>query len=378
MQNILSGVWVSGGVLQKESFSSSSVSDGGARPDASLLAKEIATLLDASEKNWSGRCWRAADLTAETDRIDFWLPPETRQEIEAALDFVRANKLTLATLTQEDFRLPSLARKMPEMRQQLDQGFGFVVLHTGLAETLSEAEFEIVGWALCNYFGQIMRQGIDHDLRLFTVADKGTANTDPTRIGASANRSAKHSDNGCLEPRPPCYLGLYCYQSSDQGGESTIISAQAILRTIIEERPDLLDYYFQTYHFRAPQSHVWPSKGPTIQKPILEFKDGELRVHYARVMITPGMEMAGQPLSNAQTEALDFLDEVLERPELNFQTLLRPGDMLVMNNLAFLHGREAFSPGSVGGRNLKRYWMWRRHIGPGTDPVLLDLAEFAS
>ena len=54
-----------------------------------------------------------------------------------------------------------------------------------------------------------MRQGIDHDLRLFTVADKGEANSDPTRIGASAKRSAKHSDNGCLEPRPPCYLGLF-------------------------------------------------------------------------------------------------------------------------------------------------------------------------
>ena len=267
---------------------------------------------------------------------------------------------------------------MPELRQRLDQGLGFVVIHTDLAETLSEQEFEILGWAICNYFGQIMRQGIDHDLRLFTVADKGEANSDPTRIGASAKRSAKHSDNGCLEPRPPCYLGLFCYQSSDQGGESTIISAQSILRTIMNERPDLLSHYFQTYHFRAPQSHVWPSKGPTIQKPILEFKNGELMVHYARIMITPGMEMAGEPLSPIQVEALDFLDEVLERPDLNFKTLLRPGDLLVMNNLAFLHGREEFSPGSTGGRNLKRYWMWRRHMGPGTDPVLLDLAEFGS
>ena len=364
--------------MQKVSLSPSSGRDAGALSGPDVRADEIALLFDASEKKWPGRCWQADDLAAQKDRVGFTLSPQTGQEIRAALDFVQANKLTLAIMTQEDFRLPSLAAEMQRLRHQLDQGIGFVVLHTGLAETLSERDFEIVGWALCNYFGQIMRQGIDHDLRLFTVADKGTANNDPTRIGASAKRSAKHSDNGCLEPRPPCYLGLYCYQSSDQGGESTIISAQAILRTIIEERPDLLDCYFQTYHFRAPQSHVWPSKGPTIQKPILEFKDGELLVHYARVMITPGMEMAGQPLSPVQVEALDFLDEVLERPELNFQTLLRPGDMLVMNNLAFLHGREAFSPGTVGGRNLKRYWMWRRHIGPGTDPVLLDLAEFGS
>ena len=36
-------------------------------------------------------------------------------------------------------------------------------------------------------------------------------------------------------------------------------------------------------------------------------------------MITPGMEMAGEPLSPIQIEALDFLDEVLERPELNLR-----------------------------------------------------------
>ena len=340
--------------------------------------EDTVRLFNESEKKWPNRSWRSRDLTEKSNNISFSLSPEIQNEITESLVFVRANNLKLDTITQEDFRLPSLARSMSEFRGRLDKGTGFMVLHTGLAEALTETDFEILGWALCNYFGQIIRQGIDHDLRLFTVADKGAANTDPTRIGASAKRSAKHSDNGCLEPRPPCYLGLFCYQSSDQGGESTIISAQSILGTIINERPDLLSHYFQTYHFRAPQSHVWPSKGPTIQKPILEFKNGELLVHYARVMITPGMEMAGNPLSPTQIEALDFLDEILERPELNFKTMLNPGDLLVMNNLAFLHGREAFSPEGSGDRNLKRYWMWRRHMGPGTDPVLLDLAEFGS
>lgn len=338
------------------------------------LISQIIEKMAASHDSWRTRNWLSTDLAGRAD-LRFAFGQQIRQEIEQALAFVHQNSLTLNSVTQEDFRLPSLAREMQRLRRQLDEGPGFVILDTGLADLVSESDFEIIGWAICNYFGQIMRQGIDHDLRLFTVADKGGANTDPTRIGASAKRSAKHSDNGCLEPRPPCYLGLYCYQSSASGGESTIISAQTILQTIIKERPDLLPFYFQTYHFRAPQSHVWPSRGPTVEKPIFEFRGDELLVHYARVMISPGMEMAGQPLSQAQAEALDYLDEVIERPALNFQTLLHAGEMLVMNNLAFLHGREAFSPGSVGGRNLKRYWMWRRHIGPGTDPALLDLAE---
>ena len=51
-------------------------------------------------------------------------------------------------------------------------------------------------------------------------------------------------------------------------------------------------------------------------------------MHYARVMIEPGMELAGTPLTAEQRETLDYLDEVLERPELNTRSRLEAGDLL--------------------------------------------------
>jgi hypothetical protein len=324
----------------------------------------------------SARGWRKADIDADPAPVFCDLSPEALRQIEDAVAFAHANGLTAETVTQEDVRIPAFARTVADLRERLDTGRGFVVVRGIEAARWTEPEAEIISWALCNYLGQPIRQGIDRDRRFFTVADTGAANTDPTRIGASAKRSAKHSDNGCLEPREPCYLGLFCFRSAAEGGESTLISARTIHATIAAERPDLLPHYFETYHFRAPAAHVWPSRGPTVRKPIFEVVRGELRVHYARVMIEPGMEMAGTPLTSAQRAALDYLDEVLDRPELNFSYTLRPGDLLAMNNLVLLHGREAFSGGS-GGRTLKRFWMWRRHLGPGTDPVALDLEEFA-
>lgn len=332
-------------------------------------------LFDRTSSIFANRNWTSDSFDKMDSYISTCLSKKTHQEIRQAIEFKNANGLTIDNITQEDFRLPSFAKKIIQLREKLDNGHGFAVIDTGLSKEISEENFEVVGWAICNYFGKIIRQGIDHDQRFFTVSDKGKANTDPTRIGASAKRSAKHSDNGCLEPRPPCYLALFCFQASNNGGENTIISAQTVFKTFAKERPDLLPHLFKTYHFRSPQAHVWPSMGPTIQKPILEFKQGELMIHYARVMIRPGMEMAGLLLSPDEEKALEFLDEVLERPELNFMTLLKPGQLLVMNNLAFLHGREAFTPGSQAGRSLKRYWMWRRHIGAGTDPALLDLVD---
>ncbi len=322
------------------------------------------------------RAWRQADLARDADALFYTLPDAARAEIATALDFAKANGLTVDTVEQQDFRIPSLARDVPDLRKRLDSGRGFFVMRGLGDQGWTEAEAEIVSWAVCNYLGQPIRQGIGKDRRFFTVADTGAANTDPTRVGASSKRSAKHSDNGCLEDRPPCYLALYCFRSAAAGGDSTIISARTVYDTIRAERPDLLPLYFDTYHFRAPQAHVWPSRGPTIRKPILEVAQGELRIHYARIMIEPGMEMAGTPLTDRQREALDYLDELLDRPKLNFRYMLQPGECLVMNNLIALHGREAFGAGS-GGRTLKRFWMWRRHIGPGLDPALIDLEEMA-
>ncbi len=327
---------------------------------------------DPPARNWDRRT-----LERDGSAHRYRLTAPALEQIGAAIDFARANGLTAETVEQEDFRIPAFARDVPQLRKRLDAGRGFAVICGVDATTLSETEAEIVAWGLCNYLGRPIRQGIDHDRRFFTVADKGAANTDPTRIGASPQRSRKHTDNGCLEPRPPDYLGLFCVRSASEGGDSTIVSARTVFDTLASERPDILPPLFKSYHFRTPRAHAWTSRGPTVQKPIFDTSSGELRIHYARVMIEPGMEMAGRPLTEEEREALDCLDEVIERPELNFRHVLRPGELLVLNNRVLLHGREAFPPGASGGRTLKRLWMWRRHAGPGDDPVALDLEELA-
>lgn len=322
------------------------------------------------------RSWSSQTLVREQDALVYQLPRDAIAQIDQALGFARANGLTVETMEQEDFRIPALARALPDLRHRLDAGRGIVILRGLDAESFSEADAEIVTWGIGNYFGRPIRQGLEKDRRFFTVTDRGAENKDPTRIGATAKISAMHSDNGCLEPRPPCYVGLFCYRQAVSGGESMLISAQTVHDVIADERPDLLPLFFQEYHFRPPHLHVWPAGEPTIIKPILEAHSDELRIHYARVMIEPGMELAETPLNDVQREALDYLDSVLAREDLYFQYQLNDGEMLIFNNLALLHGRKAFTSDHNGGRILKRIWMWRRHIGPGDDPVALDHAEF--
>ncbi|MFT4726464.1 MAG: alpha-ketoglutarate-dependent taurine dioxygenase [Granulosicoccus sp.] len=324
------------------------------------------------------RRWTRKSLTAAQNNLSYSLDSETHQRIDDAIVFARHNGLNADNIEQEDFRLPEFAKHISSLREQLDTGCGFVVIRNipvnRYADDIDASE--IIAWGLANYFGRPLRQGITTDRRMFSVTDQGSTNNDPTRIGASSKRSAMHSDNGCLEPRPPCYIALMCVESAAKGGESRLISARTLFSIIDQERPDLLPIYFEQFAFRSPQLHVWPSGKPYIHKPIFEISHNELRVHYARVMIEPGMEMAGTPLTSGQLEALDYLDTVLDRDVLCYQTQLESGHMLVINNVVMLHGREAFSPETGQHRLLKRIWMRRRHLTPGDDPMALDLEEF--
>ncbi len=343
------------------------------------LRHGMTEVLDNNPPASNPRGWRRDDLAANEASIFHALDAEVLAEISAAVGYVRAGGLDAETMEQEDFRVPALARQISGLRERLDDGNGIVILRGLKQATRNDTDAEIVAWGVANYFGQPIRQGLKKDRRLFSVTDTGGQYNDPTRIGATSGTSWMHTDNGCLEPRPPCYLGLLCVQRAKEGGVSTLISANTLRAVIEEERPDLLPLYFEPYHFRPPTLHTWPAGPPTIVKPILEEVQGEILVHYARVMIEPGMEAAGTPLTPRQLAALDYFDGLLERPDLRYEYQLQPGEFMITNNRFTLHGRTAYVDGTAPAerRLLKRIWLWRRHVGPGTDPVALDLAELA-
>jgi hypothetical protein len=317
--------------------------------------------------------WTAATLTAEQTFVD--LPASVNAEVRAALAEIGANGLTLETVEQEDFRTPSFARLVAAIHQRLDAGPGIAILRGLDLAGLAEGEIDIVAWALSNYVGRPIRQGLQQDRRLFTVTNNRAQHDDPIRIGATTQESRMHTDNGCLEPRAPEYVALLCVNASRSGGESTLVSAASAHRMLREEGGSLLPELFNRFHFLPPRLHTWPAGPKTICKPIFEAVGDELHVHYARVMVEPGMELAGTPLSETQRAALDRLDEVVASPSLVFEYQLQPGEMLINNNLTTLHGRRAYDDAPGQPRKLKRIWMWRRHRGPGDNPVLLDAAE---
>ena len=336
----------------------------------------------------SPRAWTRDSLQGES--LFYELTAESQAEIARALDDIALRGLHLQTVEQEDFRIPSFAHDVPGLRDRLDNGNGFFILR-GLNTGLPEDQLNIVYWGLGNYLGRVIRQDLS-GARLDTVSDKGHDESseraavggnigeggyDPYRVIDTNKFCTLHTDNAYSNPRTPDYLGLMCLRQAARGGESLLISAYTMHNEILSNHPGFLDRLYQDFHWHTPPLQTLPGGPETKAMPIFESKDGDLVIHYLDMYLQLGMEIAGTPMTAEELAMQSYIDQLMLREDLRHRYLLQPGEILFSNNRWTLHGREAFTDHNHPDRTRKlaRLWMWRRHIGPGMDPVALDAAE---
>ncbi len=323
------------------------------------------------------RAWSAEGLARREDELFHDLGDEARIEIRHALEHIRANQFSLATVEQEDMRLPAFARVIPALRARLDHGIGFFVLRGLPFDEMSFDEAQILAWVVSNYLGKVIRQNYT-GLRVELLKDQKRSDGDPYRISQTNRFFAFHSDNGVLEPRPPNYIGLTCLRAAKQGGESVLVSAYTLHNELLARHPDLLDVLYGEFHADKPQLQTRAgAKDRPVRYPIFQRQGAELFMRYNREFLEQGAAKAGVVLPAEAATAFDVLDELMQREELLFRYKLQRGEVLIANNLATLHSRTAYIDDERPGmeRQLLRSWMWRRHAYPGVDPVELDLDE---
>ena len=323
------------------------------------------------------RAWRAADVAARASEVFVDFGQEATEQLRRALTHIRANRFTLATIEQEDLRLPAFAREVPGLRARLDHGLGFFVLRGLPLDDLEADEAQVLAWVISNYLGRVIRQNYT-GLRVELLKDQKRADGDPYRISQTNRFFDFHSDNGVLEPRPPNYIGLTCLHPARQGGESVLVSSYTLHNEVLARSPAMLDALYGEFFADKPrlQTRAGAEDRP-VRYPIFQHRGAELYMRYNRAFLEQGAAKAGVALSRDAVQAFDLLDALMQREELVFRHVLQRGEMLVANNLATLHSRTAYVDHDTPGRErqLLRSWMWRRHMHPGVDPVQLDLDE---
>jgi alpha-ketoglutarate-dependent taurine dioxygenase len=303
------------------------------------------------------RSWTAASA----DRMERWyhpLPQSLLAEMRSIIAAAPADK-PITEIRLSNQQLAKWSEAAAPALADLEEGRGFVIIDRLPLKELSQREAVALYWLYGQLLGEPFAQNVQGTL-LYDVRDTGQDVASGARFSVTSYESSFHTDNSFGDSILD-YVGLLCLKTAKTGGVSQNVSGLAAVNLLRREHPDVLETLSQPLHVDR-RGGFNEGESPTVLRPIVTWDDNELILRYLRYWIEAGHEKIGQPLTSEQRRALDTLDEVLKRPELQVNFSLEPGQMYFINNRWILHNRTAFEdyPDLEQRRHLVRLWLQRR------------------
>jgi alpha-ketoglutarate-dependent taurine dioxygenase len=238
-----------------------------------------------------------------------------------------------------------------------------VVLDRLTFDRISEREAIALYWLIGQLLGEPVMQNVQGTL-LYDVRDSGQDVAQGARFSVTHYESSFHTDNSFGETVVD-YVGLLCLKRARSGGVSQMVNGLAVVEVLRREHPEALEVLGRPFHVDR-RGGFREGESSTVLRPVIENRGQEPLFRYLRYWIEAGHSKAGQPLTSSQSEAIDRLDQVLNRPELRAEFSLELGQMYFINNRWILHNRTAFEdyPEPERRRHLVRLWLEARN-GPG-------------
>lgn len=309
--------------------------------------------------------WKASDFKSPRD-YTIELTPAQLDDIDAAVRKVRVAGLSLDDIDKSHFPLPKLAPVIEEIRHELVDGRGFVVVTRLPIERYSKDDLGIVYWGIGTHLGRGLSQSVMGD-RLGHVKD--VSREDPNaRAYRNKQELSPHTDFSDL-------VGLLSLRSAKSGGVSQLASALAVHNVILAERPQYLRRLYRGYiYHRRGEERPGDLRVTPHPVPVFCNVGGNVSVRYIRTYIEAGMATVGAPIDAFDREILDFFEETAKRPDLRLEFTLEPGQMYLLNNYTVLHARTQFEDfeDEDRRRHLLRLWL----EVPGMRPVHPDVHLF--
>jgi len=294
--------------------------------------------------------WTVADFKTPAD-YTIELDAAHLRDIEHAIRQIKTAGLGLDDLQREHFEVPSLRPVIDEIRRQIGDGRGFVVVRRLPVEDYSKDEIGMIFWGIGTHLGRGLSQSVLGD-RLGHVKD--FSREDPlARAYRNKQELSPHTDSCDL-------VGLACLGDAKLGGVSRLTSAITVHNVMLEEYPEALERLYRGYVFHR-RGEEKPGDLPytPYRVPVYSHIEGKVSARYVRTYVEAGEAAAGRPMGGAELAVLDRFEEVTKRPELMLEFTLQPGEMYFINNYTILHARTAFEDFEEEDRrrHLLRLWL---------------------
>ena len=274
---------------------------------------------------------------------------QDQEELLAAVDDFRKRRLPLPEVNRESFPLKKLAGVLADIRRELIDGRGMVMVQNFPVDRLDREAVAIAYLGLGSYLGEKMVQN-KYGHVLGHVKDIGE-NYGTT--GRSYNTSAEvrfHSD-ACD------YVGLLCLHPAKKGGTSRVASSVTLYNKMLERRPDLVEVLTQDF-YRSHKGEMTPGTCPWYKQPIFCFTDGYFSAIGAGSTIEKVLRLPGvPPLTPEQKEAVVLYRNTVAEFAADIE--FKKGDIQFLANHVTLHSRREFEdwPEPHRRRHLLRLWL---------------------
>jgi hypothetical protein len=283
------------------------------------------------------RAWRADTVDAPKS----WYYPISDRGLTALDRVIRDPKSgdrPVAEFKATDELRAACADEIGRAADALERGRGFAVI-TVPPERYSAKEQSAAYWLAGQLLGRPFEQNVQGTV-LYDVRDTGQSVQYGARFSVTNAESTFHTDNSFGDDVLD-YVGLLCLNSAKSGGESQIVSGYAVRDELLAKQPVAVEVLGKPFHVDR-RGGLRPGDEPTARFPIFGGDDRELLIRYLRYWIEVGHEKVGQPLSAEQVTAMDTLDRVAAEKPLRVQFMMKPGEMLFINNRWILHNRTGF------------------------------------
>ena len=168
-----------------------------------------------------------------------------------------------------------------------------------------------------------------------------------TNLGGSI-----HSDGPQLFV-PPRYIIMACLEQSNYGGESILTNTQMIYEDLKNKNNEILKILKSKFLFERRGF----GKNKTFLKPIFEKNGKKTKFRYLRDYIESAYKLKNIKIKKSKVTALDYLDKLLNQKKFQKNYKLKAGDLIILNNKIFAHGRKTFRVSKNINRTLLRAWI---------------------
>ena len=294
--------------------------------------------------------WTAAEL-GEIASWSYDFTEAEKEELVAGVAALRRKGVKLVEIGREDYPLKRTAETLEEVRHELKDGRGIVMLRGFPVERLDREGQAMAYLGLGSYLGEKMPQNAQGHI-LGHVKDLGGDYEDPTTRGYMTRAEMRfHTD-------PAHYVALLCLQEAKDGGESRVVSSITVYNEILKTRPDLVEVLCQDF-YRTHSGEINPGDKPWFTQPIFFFCDGYLSATGLGAAIDKAHRLPGvPPLTELQKQAMQAYRETADQLALDIP--FRCGDIQLLNNFVMLHTRRGYRdwPEESRKRHLLRMWMF--------------------